>query len=106
MKIAEYARDRTLAIHRVASAVVLVSWVGVAFHFGSGMLAFRVGLVFGIATAAVWFAEAFATEQPKPSVRSGAFFVPKSSTRGIRFAGWFTLLVPPAFLALFLHSAS
>lgn len=98
MKLAEYAVDKSLRTHRILSALVCLTLVAVAYtEFGLDG-ARRAVLLFGLATAGIWFSEAWILE--KPSDRHYAPAYPKSA-KGIRLVCWCVLLGVPLFIYLF-----
>jgi hypothetical protein len=98
VKTAEYASDRSQRTHRVLSGILCLILVAVSYGGWDFDIARRSALVFGLPTAGIWFAEAFALEKSDHPLAPPN--LPPTSAM-IRLVCWFVLLGVPTGVSLF-----
>lgn len=92
----EYAVDKGQRAHRIASAVVLAIWIGLAFHKNGLEQAFKTAAYFLLPMACIWYSDVLAAYTG--SMGSTSFVDERSHPVLLRWAGWLVLLVVPLVL--------
>jgi uncharacterized membrane protein YoaT (DUF817 family) len=89
----DYAADGRQFVHRVASGIIYVVWIGLTFHRSGLGEAFKTAAYFLLPLSCIWFSEAMAS-YTGVMWGSGRFIEERSHPTFLRWGGWFLLLVP------------
>jgi hypothetical protein len=90
----EYAVDKSEQAHRIASAVVYLLWIGLAFYNRGVGGAFKTAGYYFIPMACIWFSEAMATYTGYVPFIGGRIYE-RSHPLALRWGAWFLLLIAP-----------
>jgi uncharacterized membrane protein YoaT (DUF817 family) len=93
----EYAVDKSQRAHRIASGIVFVAWIVLAFYTSDLGRSFKAAAYFLLPTACIWFPDAMASYTGVLWGR-GRFVGTRSHPTFVRWAGWFLLLIVPLIL--------
>jgi hypothetical protein len=92
----DYAVDKSQRAHRIASAVVLCVWIGLAFHYRGLGQALRTAAAFVLPMGCIWIPDVLGSFTGLPG---GPQIVDeRSHPIFLRWAGWLVLLVVPLVL--------
>jgi hypothetical protein len=92
----DYAVDKSQRMHRIASLIVYVVWIGFAFDKHGLSQAFRTAVYYFLPMGCIWFPEALGSYTSRSF--SGRAIDETSHPTFLRWAGWFLLLLVPLFL--------
>ena len=90
----EYAVDRGLRAHRIASGVVYAAWIGLSLYTTGLGQAFKTAAFYLIPTACIWFSDAMAS-YTGVMLSGGRFVDERSHPVFLRWGGWFLLFFAP-----------
>jgi len=97
----EYAVDKAQQAHRIASGIVFVVWIGLAFYTRGMGQAFKTAAYYLLPMSCIWFSDAMAG-YAGVFLGRGRVIDERSHPTFLRWGGWFLLLFVPLFLlALF-----
>jgi CDP-diglyceride synthetase len=97
----EYAVDKSQTVHRIASAIIFIVWIVLAFYMHGMGYAFKRAAYYFIPLCCIWFPDAMAGYTGILLGR-GRLIDERSHPTFLRWGGWFLLLFVPLFLlALF-----
>ena len=93
----EYAVDKSQRAHRIASGIVFVVWIGLAFYTRGLGQAFKTAAYYILPMSCIWFSESMASYTGVLWGR-GRPIDERSHPTLLGWGGWILLLFVPLFL--------